>query len=337
MRLPNTLSTILWLVRDTFRQSLASGIFWILLVVSALSIGVCLSAGVRGEAQLAYPGENPEFLPRQDRDAKDPEKAKKDKVPVVSGELTLGFGSLSVPLARDARSAVHCLQLFLAGGVADTLGLLLTLVWTAGFLPGFLDRRNISVLLAKPAPRWCLLMGKYIGVLAFVLLNSVIFVGGTWLALGVRTGVWNASYLLCVPILLLHFAIFFSFSLLLAVCTRSTVVCVFGSILFWFLCWGMNYGRHAVVTAAQIAPEAAFSSQLTWLANVGYWVLPKPADLSMVLFNALDAHGYFSQAFDVAAVRQAGYFSLSLSILTSLVFTGYLLIASARQFATTDY
>src|SRR4030088_1674685 len=99
-------------------------------------------------------------------------------------------------------------------------------------------------------------MGKYAGVLAVVFLHLVVFVGGTWLGLGAHTGVWNASYLLCVPILLLHFAIFFSFSLLLAVCTRSTVVCVFGSIVFWFLCWGMNYGRHAVVTAAHLAPES---------------------------------------------------------------------------------
>ena len=41
-------------------------------------------------------------------------------------------------------SAVHLLELILAGGVADTLGLLLTLVWTAGFLPGFLDGRSVS-------------------------------------------------------------------------------------------------------------------------------------------------------------------------------------------------
>ena len=53
--------------------------------------------------------------------------------------------------------------------MADTLGLMLTLIWTAGFLPSFLEGRNICVLLAKPAPRWVLLVGKYVGVLAFVL------------------------------------------------------------------------------------------------------------------------------------------------------------------------
>ena len=137
----------------------------------------------------------------------------------------------------------------LAAGVADTLGLLLTLIWTAGFLPGFLAPQAVAVLLAKPVPRWTLLAGKYIGVLAFVLAQAAYFVGGTWLALGLRTGVWDPTYLLSIPLLLLQFAVFFSFSLLLAVCSRSTVVCVSGSIAFWAVCWAINFGRHAVMAS----------------------------------------------------------------------------------------
>lgn len=325
------------LVGDTFRQSLASGVCWLLLATSLLCVLVCLSVSVGGDVALQAPGDNPEFLPRGDRDALEPGKAARDGVPVVSGEVRLGFGAVSVPLARDAQTAVSNLQLLLAAGVADTLGLLLTLVWTAGFLPQFLERRHVTVLLAKPTPRWCLLMGKYIGVLLFVLLHATLFVVGTWLALGVRTGIWTTNYLWCVPLLLFHFAIFFSVSLLLAVCTRSTVLCVFGSILFWFLCWGMNYGRHTVALAQHMTPEAAFSASVMRLADVGYWILPKPADFSFLLFDALDAQGSFRQQFDLQALREAGFFSLELSVLTSLAFTAYMLLASARQFARADY
>ena len=63
--------------------------------------------------------------------------------------------------------SISC-ELILAGGIAGTFGLLLTLVWTAGFVPTFLDPSAASVLLAKPSPRWQLLLGKYFGVLAFV-------------------------------------------------------------------------------------------------------------------------------------------------------------------------
>src|SRR5262249_17565649 len=102
--------TIGWMVRDTFRQSLASGIFWVLLTISIVSTLVCASASIVGDAQLAAPDEQAEFLNPNDPDAKDPKRAADDGVAVISGELKLGFGALSVPLARDARGAVHTLE-----------------------------------------------------------------------------------------------------------------------------------------------------------------------------------------------------------------------------------
>ena len=56
----------------------------------------------------------------------------------------------------------------LAGVFADTAGVLLALLWTAGFLPSYLDPSSITVTLAKPVPRWSLLVGMYLGVTAFV-------------------------------------------------------------------------------------------------------------------------------------------------------------------------
>ena len=257
MTLSATLRTFSWLARDTFRQARAGGIQWILLLISGLAIIVCASASIQGEVPLAAPGETADFLPRNDPDASDPAKLKSSGVVVASGELELAFGMIRIPLNRDSRSAVHFLELILAGGVADTLGLLLTLIWTAGFLPGFLDTRAITVLLAKPVPRWLLLVGKYVGVLAFVLVNATLFVVGTWLAIGLRIGVWDAEYLYAIVLLVLHFAMFFSVSTLLAVWFRSTVVCVFGSIVFWALAWSINYGRHALLVASDaLSPDA---------------------------------------------------------------------------------
>jgi hypothetical protein len=332
VRFSHWLTTISLLVRDTFRQSFASGIAWLLLGLSTLCILVCLTVRVSGQQTLGPPGENPDFLPRTDREAHDQHKVRQSGVTVVDGTLSLAFGAVRVPIARDIRDAVHFLQLILAAGVADTLGLLLTLVWTAGFLPGFLQAGAVSVLLAKPVPRWGLLCGKYAGVLAFVLVQAMYFVAGTWLALALRTGIWDAGYLLSAPLLLLHFAIFFSFSLLLAVCTRSTVVCVFGSIAFWGICWAMNYGRHALKAAAEVAPQGEFAASLVRLADIGYWLLPKPIDLGSLVFDALGAGSHFRPLPGHGAA-----WSLGLSVLTSLAFTAYILFAAARQFEQTDY
>ncbi len=132
--------------------------------------------------------------------------------------------------------------------------------------------------------------------------------------------------------MLLHFAIFFSFSLLLAVCTRSTVVCVFGSIAFWGICWAINFGRHAVTAASDLATQGSFSAPLVWLADIGYWLFPKPVDLGRLVFDSLGAGSYFR-----GPLSGGPGVSLWLSVLTSLLFTGYVLFAAAKQFATADY
>ena len=103
------MSTIIWLIRDTFRQSLAYGIFWILLVVTLVTTGVCLSLRVEGSASLAAPGENPDFLPKSDPDAHDAAKLKQSGVQVVSGELTMGFGASAFPWdAMLAMPSIFC-------------------------------------------------------------------------------------------------------------------------------------------------------------------------------------------------------------------------------------
>lgn len=345
MNLPALIYVTRWLIRDTFRQALASGILWLMLAVSGVCILVCLSVGVSGGTRLRQPGETPEFVREPTRAPDETEahyhrrleafraEAKRSGVDIPSGELSVGFGAIRTKVGRDAEDAVHYLELLLAGAVADTTGLLLALIWTAGFLPAFLEPSAASVLLAKPVPRWTLLLGKYLGVLVFLTFQAAVFVLGTWLALGLRTGVWDAVYLLTIPLLLLHFAIFYSFSVFLAVCTRSTIACVLGSLLFWLVCWGMNFGRHAVVALAD--PETIPASA-TWPVEIGYWVLPKPADMGFLLRNALHAESAFSMA-DFQAVQSQGAFHPELSILTSLLFAAVILAVAVRQFVTTDY
>jgi ABC-type transport system involved in multi-copper enzyme maturation permease subunit len=217
-----------WLIRDTFRQALASQIFWIMLALSALSILVCLSVNVVGDQPPAAPGEPSFFLPGQDP-AANRQAAQRTGVDIVSGEMTFAFGAFRVELFRSREAAVHFLHVILGKWVAGTVGLLLALVWTASFVPSFLEPTAATVLLAKPVPRWCLVIGKYVGVLVFVAFQMAIFIGGTWAALGLRTGVWTPNYLLSLPFLLLQFMIIYGFSVLVGVYTRSTIASITGS------------------------------------------------------------------------------------------------------------
>ena len=328
-----TLSIFGWLIRDTFRQAKASGLFWLLLGITGLFFLVCLSVSVDGSSLTRDPHDSTEFLPRQDQ-VTDPAKAARDNVPTIQGDLRIGFGVMRIPFGRDAEDAVRFLQLLLAAGVADTAGILLALVWTAGFLPRFLDPATAAVLLAKPAPRWALILGKYAGVVVFVAFQALIFVTVTWLALGIRTEVWDQAYFRTVPLMLIHFGVFYSVSVFLAVATRSTAACIFGSVSFWFLCWGMNYGRHALVAMPE---QGAFSGPLRTVVEVGYWLLPKPADFGIILFDNLHAGSFFARLSEFQIVQAKGAVTPSLSILSSLAFAVVVLLMAVYELNQRDF
>jgi hypothetical protein len=338
MTVRNLMRALAWLTRDTFRQAAETRILAMMLGLSGLAILLCLSVGIDEGPPLTEPGERPDFLPRA-ATAEERAKAPREGVAIPSGELTLAFGAFRVPLSRDARDAVHFLRLALAAGMADSAGLLLSLVWTAGFLPAFLAPRAVTVLLAKPIPREALFAGKCLGIVAFVASQAAVFFLGTWLALGLRTRIWDPSYLWALPIFVLQFAVFFGAGALVASTGRRTGACLLAAVLFWLLCWGMNYGRHAVVALPRSASEASLAPS-PWLrgaVEAGYWTLPKPADLGMILADAVDAHGRFAGVPEFEAARRLGAFHPTLSAATSLAFAALLLTAAARRFARADY
>jgi hypothetical protein len=86
------------------------------------------------------------------------------------------------------------------------------------------------------------------------------------------------------------------------------------------------------MAAADVAGCGKFSPLLVRLANVAYWILPKPVDLGCLSFDALGAQTHFRPI-----LEHCGALSLGLSLLTSLAFTVYILIAAERQFAKMDY
>jgi ABC-type transport system involved in multi-copper enzyme maturation permease subunit len=256
-----------------------------------------------------------------------PEAAAAEGVELPAGEMTILFGVFRIPITRTRLEAVRSIELLLAGGIADTAGVLLALIWTAGFLPSFLDPSATGVLLSKPTPRWLLLVGKFLGVLLFVALQATLFIALTWLALGIRTGVWESRYFIGVPILLLHFAAFFCVSTLLSVLTRSTVAGVIGTVAIWFACWGINYAWHAA-TASGVAAS--------WL-EFAYWVLPKPVDFGVLLVQALRASDSFGQDSVIETMRHSGGVRPELIVLTSFILPAICIGAAIRRLCRSEY
>src|SRR4051794_38331010 len=96
MNSPAWLLVICWLIWDTFRQSLASRIFWLMLGVSGLCVVFCLSTSVENLPHRPT-GEVGERIPKDEANKTDPFELSKSGVDVADGEITFLFGSVRVP------------------------------------------------------------------------------------------------------------------------------------------------------------------------------------------------------------------------------------------------
>jgi ABC-type transport system involved in multi-copper enzyme maturation permease subunit len=324
------LLTVVWMVRDTFRQSLGTKLFWGILTLTLLAVLFCLSIDVKGD--IAPPGANdaPNMITAREAERLRAQGKTIDAA-VIGGEVTFGFGLAGpFPLGRHREDTARMVQLWLAGIVADSLGVLMALLWTAGFLPQLLEPQTATVLLAKPTPRWAILLGKYLGVVLFVVLQVLLFVLGTWFALGIKTGIFNASYLMAVPLLALNFAIFYAVSAFLAVATRSTVSTLFGTLMVWLLCWAFNLNYVRAASAEPARPIAITT-------KAGYWLLPKPLDLSAIFHDAIKAETHVVRVPELERAQDQGAVQPALSAATSLLFALLILAAAAYEFRQTDY
>ncbi len=151
-------------------------------------------------------------------------------------DFCLFFGSLPViregaPLALQ----VFALENYVINGVGAWIAILVSIVITAFFIPNMLRKGTIDLLLVKPIHRTTLLLYKFVGGLLFILLNTALAVGGVWIALGLRSGIWSPGFLLSIPAITFFFALLYSVSTLFGVLTRSPIVSILLTVAVWFL------------------------------------------------------------------------------------------------------
>jgi hypothetical protein len=252
---------------------------------------------------------------------------------LLGGTLSAVVYCLSADLSPEP-AAVHSLELQLAGWGANGVGLLLALICTAGLLPRALSPSAASVQFARPLGRAWFLTGKILGVVAFVAFQASLFVGATWLALGLRTGVWKSAYLACIPLVLLHFTVFFSASALLAVATRSTAASLLGSVLFWLLCWSVNLGRHS---ACLLADDGGLTQGLARPLEASYWLLPKPLDFDLILVSSMQSEHVPGHAVDLAILAARGCWAPAQSLVASAVCAAVLLVLAGYELRHAEY
>lgn len=117
---------------------------------------------------------------------------------------------------------------------------ILALVSTSSMIPDFIASGAIELTLSKPISRLRLFLTKFAVGLLFVGLQVLTFSAACFVVIGVRGGAWEPGVFLAVPVVLLFFSYLFAVCVLFGLLTRSTIASLLLTLLFWFLCFGVN-------------------------------------------------------------------------------------------------
>lgn len=134
-------------------------------------------------------------------------------------------------------------SLFQALGLGIWLGwasTILAIVSTASLLPDFVSSGSIEGMLSKPISRVRLFLTKYVAGLLFVFLQATYFCLGTFLIVGVRSGVWLWPVFAAIPLVVLFFSYLYSVSALVGVWTRSTLAALIAALALWGACFATD-------------------------------------------------------------------------------------------------
>jgi ABC-type transport system involved in multi-copper enzyme maturation permease subunit len=160
------------------------------------------------------------------------------------------FGwKLGDPLAVSRSQVTPFIKSVLAGVMnlfVGTLAVLAGILVTAPVIPHTFEAGAIDLLLSKPVSRWLVFLSKYVGGCAFILLNAAYFVVGLWLIVGLRFDLWSNKLLLCIPIFMFLFAIYYSVSAFAGVLWRNAIVSIVITVLFWAACFVVGTTKNVI-------------------------------------------------------------------------------------------
>lgn len=281
-------------------------------------------------------------------------------------EATLFFGLLPMSWFHSSLTgSVYWIENILINNIGGWVIILIAVIVTAFFIPNMLQKGSIDLLLVKPITRVTLLMFKYLGGLAFVLINALVAIMGVWLVIGLRTGIWTWSFPLSALIITFFFAILYSVSTLFGVLTRSSVLAIFMTCLVWFCLFllgqfhswlNSDTGMVRPATEQQIAnttakkpanpetkPPKTFGSsdpvleQVTNVINVVHAILPRTNDLGHLTTQLISTELLSEAERKAHNFRDKEFYAWGESLGVSLAFIAVMLTLACWRFAVRDY
>lgn len=252
---------------------------------------------------------------------------------------SLFFGTVDIPVPATLGQIVYFVEDSLVNSWGGWFAVLVSIIITAFFIPNMLHKGTIDLLLAKPIGRAPLLLYKYIGGLTFMLVNSAVAVGGIWLVLGLRSGIWAPGFLLSIFVLTFFFAILYAVSTLCGVVTRSAVIAILMSCLMWFVFSAIGKAHFFMEFAKK---DPGLSKQIPdWVStsvNAIHAITPRSSDLDYLITRILT-----TTLLSEAEIRRNPVldkfpdFSWAESLSVSGMFIAVMLSLACWRFSARDY
>jgi ABC-type transport system involved in multi-copper enzyme maturation permease subunit len=252
---------------------------------------------------------------------------------LLFGLLPMRFWTNPVP------SQVEFIMEILVNTVGAGIAMLVSTIITAFFIPNMLRKGTVDMLVVKPMHRTTLLLYKFIGGLLFMFLNTALIVTGIWLMMGLRSGFWVNGFLLSLGVLTFEFAIFYSFSTLFGVLTRSPIVAILMSCLLWMILFivGSTY-KYLELTRKVDIPSQRLPEWVGTTVESVHFVLPRVQDLDVLnskMIRSSLPHVDHSEPRGVDNFLES--FQWGENLIVSGIFIAVMLSLSCWRFATRDY
>ncbi len=252
---------------------------------------------------------------------------------IRGAKLGMLFGAKTFDL--DYLSLAELL-IAIQSGLANTfvgfIGMLLFVSVCAPFIPNFLQKGTLDLVLARPIGRYRLLLFKYFGAVVFVLAFTFVFITACWFVLSVRSGFWNPWFLLCTVTMTLLFAVIHSVSVLVGLQTRNSNLATIAALGIWFLSSTIGTLKH---TAAQMFGDDL--PRLKKALEAAYVVLPKVGDLSYLNTVFLSRSHLSPEAMERSIGNLLPDVDWTFSLSTTVAFTLAILALAAWRFHRKDY
>ncbi len=111
---------------------------------------------------------------------------------------------------------------------------------TAAILPETLEPGGAALIVPRARRRSLILAGRFLGALCYSVLQTVLVVGGLYLVMRWRLGVWHHALWLGVPLAALLFIPLQAVAMLMGVLTRSATAALLVAILFAGSVWALQ-------------------------------------------------------------------------------------------------